>query len=111
KQQGLLESDASGMRLTEAGVKLLDDMEPMINELFGLSELAEQLRARYNLKQVIVVPGDSDQSAYTKKELGRAGAAAMRKYAVKDEVIAVAGGSTMAEIANVLTPSVQMKGN
>ncbi|RAV09066.1 sugar-binding transcriptional regulator [Paenibacillus contaminans] len=111
KEQGLLEADSAGMRVTASGMKLLEQMEPMIKELFGLTDLEERIRGIFGLDQVIVVPGDSDVSPYTKKELGRAGAAVLRKQAVKDGVIAVTGGSTMAEVANHLTPSTQLKGN
>jgi central glycolytic genes regulator len=111
KEQGLLVTESSGMKLSEAGRKLLEDMEPIVRELLGLSDLEEKLRERFSLRQVIIVPGDCDQSELAKKELGRAGATALRKYAAKDDVVAVAGGSTLAEVANHLTPSVQMKGN
>ena len=111
KEQGLLEMESSGMRVTEAGQQLLEALEPMVKEWFNLSDLEERIRERFKLDQVIIVPGDSDTSLFTKKELGRAGAAMLRKYAAKDEVIAVTGGSTMAEIANTLTTSAQLKGN
>jgi central glycolytic genes regulator len=111
KEQGLLEMESSGMRVTEAGQELLEALEPMVKEWFNLSDLEERIRERFKLDQVIIVPGDSDTSLFTKKELGRAGAAMLRKYAAKDEVIAVTGGSTMAEIANTLTTSAQLKGN
>lgn len=111
KEQGLLVTEASGMKLSEAGRQLLEDMEPIVRELLGLSELEETLRERFALRQVVIVPGDSDHSELTKKELGRAGARALRKYASKDDVIAVAGGSTLAAVADHLTPSAPMKGN
>lgn len=111
KEQGLLVTESSGMKLSEAGQKLLTDMEPIVRELLGLSDLEEALRERFSLRQVIIVPGDSDRSELAKKELGRAGATALRKYASKDDVVAVAGGSTLAEVANHLTPSAQMKGS
>lgn len=111
KSQGLLEIESYGMRISPAGVELLEAMEPMVKELFGLSELEEKIRRRFHIEQVVVVPGDSDHSPYAKVELGRAAAAAMRKMAVKEGVIAVAGGSTMAEVANHLTPTPQLKGS
>jgi central glycolytic genes regulator len=111
KTQGLLEVDALGMRVSEAGRQLVESFQPLLQDAFGLAELEERIRSHYGLKQVIVVPGDSDSSPYAKKELGRAGAAALRKIAFRDEaVIAVAGGSTMAEVANHLTSAVPMKG-
>lgn len=111
KGQGLLATEASGMFISEAGRQLLTDMEPMVKDLFGLTELEDQIKQHYGLKQVVIVPGDADQSSHTKKELGRVGAAALKKYASKEDVIAVAGGSTMAEVANYLTATAQMKGN
>jgi central glycolytic genes regulator len=111
KEQELLEVDSVGMRISDRGRQLLDEMQPLIKELFGLSELEERILGRFQLKQVIVVPGDSDLSAHTKKELGRAGAAALRKAVSPNDVIAVTGGSTMAEVAGRLTASPQFKGN
>ncbi|GAA3403310.1 sugar-binding transcriptional regulator [Paenibacillus hodogayensis] len=111
KEQGLLITESSGMKLSDSGRKLLEDMEPIVKELLGLSYLEDTLRERFGLRQVIIVPGDSDQSELAKKELGRVGAAELRKYASKDDVVAVAGGSTLAEVANFLTPSAHMKGN
>lgn len=111
KSQGLLEVESYGMRVSDAGQKLLEAMEPMVKDLFGMSELEDKLRRRFRIEQVVVVPGDSDTSPYTKIELGRAGAAAVRKMAVKEGVIAVTGGSTMAEVANHLAPSPQLKGS
>ncbi len=111
KAQGLLDVGSAGMRITDSGKALLEEMEPMMKQIFGLTELEAQLRDRFKLKHVIVVPGDSDTSPYAKKELGRAGAAALVKYAAKDDIIAVNGGSTMAEVAESLTASAHLKGN
>jgi len=110
KEQGLLETEAAGMRLSEAGRQLLADMEPIVKELLGLSDLEETLRKQFGLKHAVVVPGDSDQSELAKKELGRAGASVLRKHASTGDVVAVAGGSTIAEVAQFLTPSPHMKG-
>lgn len=109
KAQGLLEIESYGMRVSPAGQQLLEAMEPMVRELFGLSELEDQIRRRFGIEQVVIVPGDSDTSPFAKIELGRAGAAAVRKMASKEGVIAVTGGSTMAEVANHLNPSPALK--
>ena len=111
KEQGLLYVDSSGMSLTPAGRDLLEAMEPIVKEAFGLSEMEEKIRERYALKSVTIVPGDSDVSMLTKKELGRAGSAALRKVAAPGDIIAVTGGSTMAEIANWLNAATALKGS
>ncbi len=109
KAQGLLDVESYGMRISESGRSLLEAIEPMVRELFGLSELEDKLKARFGMEQAVVVPGDSDTSPYAKIELGRAGAAAVRKMAVREGVIAVTGGSTMAEVAAHMGPSPQLK--
>ncbi|SFM24932.1 central glycolytic genes regulator [Paenibacillus sp. 1_12] len=110
KSQGLLEIESSGIRISETGRQLLEQIEPLVKELFGLTELQEQIRLHFNLKQVVIVPGDSELSPHTKKELGLVGAAILRKHVTQDEVIAVTGGSTMAEVANHLSSSTSLKG-
>lgn len=110
REQGLLTADTAGMKLSDTGHQLLQDMAPIVRELLGLSDLEERLRQHYGLRQVMIVPGDSDESALTKMELGRAGATALRKYVSRDDIVAVAGGSTLAAVAEHMTPSAPMKG-
>ncbi|MNW31038.1 Central glycolytic protein regulator [compost metagenome] len=103
KAQGLLEIDHVGMRVSEAGYELLERLEPIAKELFGLSLLEEQIRQMYNLRKVVVVPGDSDSSPLARRELGRAGAKALLGIMGDEDVIAVTGGTTIAEVAEQLT--------
>jgi len=110
KQQGLLDTNSSGMHISIAGEELLEGLEPYIRELFDLTDLAERIRSHFGLKEVIIVPGNSDDSILAKKELGRAGAAALRKVVQPNDVIAVAGGSTMAGIADSLIASAAFRG-
>ncbi len=111
RAQGLLEMYAAGMILTESGKRLLSELEPVIQELLGLNELEERLRRHFHLRHVHIVPGDADQSEFSKRELCRAGAQALRNAVRKDDVIAVTGGSTMAGLADFLVPSTNMRGN
>ena len=111
KEQGLLHIDNAGMRISEAGRRLLEDMEPLYKETFGLSELEVRIRSFFGLKHVTIVPGDSDSSPHTKRELGRAGSAALRRAMNKDDVVAVTGGSTLAQLANQLTTQTPLRGN
>ena len=43
KELGLLESDASGMKISESGRQLLEDMQPIIKMAFGLTDLEESI--------------------------------------------------------------------
>lgn len=105
KEMGLLHVTATGMSCSEEGQRVLEQLEPMVGELFGLTELAQHLQHRLQIPEVIVVQGDSDQSEWVKQELGRVGARLLKQHAHEGDVIAVTGGSTIASVADHLTPS------
>lgn len=104
KAQGLIEIENIGMRISDAGRRLLEDLEPVVKELFGLSNLEETIRQHYGLRKVVIVPGDCEASPPVKRELGRAGAKALLSVMRGDEVVAVTGGTTLAEVADQLNP-------
>ncbi|SEU22778.1 sugar-binding transcriptional regulator [Paenibacillus sp. NFR01] len=106
KSQGLIEIESVGMRISPAGRGLLDMLEPVAKSLFGLDELEEKIRTAYGLSKVIVVPGDCESSAFTKRELGRAGARALLGVMREGDTVAVTGGTTLAEMADQLTPPI-----
>lgn len=106
KAQGLIEIENVGMRISETGNKLLEYMEPIVKEIFGLANLEEKIRKAYGLRRVMVVPGDSETSPLAKRELGRAGARALISTMRESDVVAVTGGSTLAEVAAQLAPQV-----
>lgn len=108
KSQGLIEIESVGMRVSDAGRRLLDLLEPIAKSLFGLDDLEEKIRTTYGLSKVIIVPGDCESSPFTKRELGRAGAKALLSVLRADDTIAVTGGSTLAELADQLSPSVSV---
>lgn len=106
KAQGLIEIENMGMRISDAGRKLLEGLEPIVNELFGLSNLEEKIRQHYGLRKVVIVPGDCETSPLVKRELGRAGAKALLGAMCGNnvDVVAVTGGTTLAEVADQLNP-------
>lgn len=102
KAQGLIEIETLGMRISGLGVSLLEDLEPVMNELFGLVELEEKIRQAYGLRKVVIIPGDS-KSPEVKRELGRAGARTLLSFVENGDTIAVTGGSTLAEVAEQMS--------
>lgn len=111
KAQGLIETETAGMRISEEGRKLVLQLEPLMRELLGTRHLEDAIREAYGLKQVIVVPGDSDLNSAVKQELGEAACSVLNRSIGKDDVIAVTGGSTLAAVADKLTNSTPHKGN
>ncbi|MDT8977980.1 sugar-binding domain-containing protein [Paenibacillus sp. chi10] len=111
KAQGLIDSDNTGMRITDEGRQLVRKLESVMGELLGMRQLEESIRQAFGLKQVIVVPGNSDVSPAVKQELGQAACRALSSVMDKEDVVAVTGGSTLAAMADQLTSSSPLKAN
>ena len=99
KTAGLIEFSPLGMAITDEGVALLDDLGCYVRVLSGLSELEEELADGLGLRQVIVIRGDSDVDIAVKRELGRAAAGLLGQFLGNNMIIAVSGGSMMAQVA------------
>ncbi|KKK39419.1 central glycolytic genes regulator [Mesobacillus campisalis] len=102
KAQNLLESSAQGMSLTREGEDILERLDSIMRAITGISKLEQQLKAQMGIAKVIVVPGDSDQSPWVKRELGKACASGMKNALKEDNIIAVTGGTTMSAVAEML---------
>lgn len=104
KEQNLIDIRPSGMTLTKEGSDLLLALEEMIKDVLGLTFLESTLKEKLHLQEVIVVSGDSDQSPLVKKELGRACAMCIMNHLKDHETVAVAGGTTLATVAEMMVP-------
>lgn len=102
---GLIVSEASGMELTPAGESLLEELKEIVRELYGLAHLEKELARRLDLQRVIVVPGDADQDSVVRKEIALATARFLDSVLRDGDVLAVAEGSTLAEVAQSLPPA------
>jgi central glycolytic genes regulator len=104
KDQNLIDIKPSGMSLTTEGSSLLLILEETMKDVSGLTRLEIKLKGRLNLENVIIVSGNSDQSPWVKKEMGRAAAACMKDRWIGENIVAVTGGTTMAAVADMLSP-------
>src|SRR5699024_7737252 len=102
--QNLLEVTKKGMFITSKGTLLLDKMSEFMKMIEGLSVLEKQLGEILSLENVIIVPGNSDQDDSVKLEMGKACVDFLKQVVQKDNVIAVTGGTTMAAVAEMMTP-------
>lgn len=111
KDQGFVNMATSGMTLTEEGNSLLNQLEEIMKDVFDLKKLEEQLKQRLSLSEVIVIQGDSDEDPWVKKEMGRATIPLIKRYLADQEtkIIALTGGSTVAAVAEMMTPDEEMK--
>ncbi|GAE47369.1 central glycolytic genes regulator [Mesobacillus boroniphilus JCM 21738] len=104
KDQNLISMSGQGMTLTKEGKDILESLDSVMRDIMGIDILERQLQKRMGIRKVIVVPGDSDQSPWVKSELGQATAHSMKNLLKSKNIIAVTGGSTMAAVAEMLTP-------
>lgn len=104
KECGLLDFSASGMKLTETGMDVVRELEELMLELKGIDSMAAELKARYNLSEAVIIPGNCDESAFVKKAIGEACISRIKSQLSGNTIIAVTGGSTMAEAARTMKP-------
>lgn len=104
KEQNLIIITSIGMSLTAEGRDVLEGLRSMIRELSGLNSLELQVQKLLAVEKVIIVSGNSDESPWVKSELGNACANCMKGILAGENIIAVTGGTTMAAVAEMLTP-------
>lgn len=100
KSAQLLISDSSGVYLTPECEGLLPQLGIMVHKLRGLVSLELYLAEKTGLDRVYIVPGDVDRDHETLCELGRMAGRFLNDFVQDDWVIAVTGGTTMAEVAS-----------
>jgi Transcriptional regulator, contains sigma factor-related N-terminal domain len=105
KEQEMITCAASGMQITPSGEALLGEMEGYIREIQGLSYLEQQIAELLKVKRVMIVAGDSDFDETVKKDLARVTADYLCKMLKDGSILAVSGGTTLAEVASVLSSS------
>ncbi|MFJ7745160.1 sugar-binding transcriptional regulator [Peribacillus sp. NPDC097295] len=104
KGQNLINIFSSGMMLSEEGIEVLEKLEGIMREVMGIDLMERQLQEMLQVDEVIIVSGNCEESPWVKKELGKACAIRMKREWKTKNTIAVTGGSTMAEVANSLSP-------
>ena len=104
KEQHLIDVHSSGMSLSQDGIDTLERLDAVMREISDVDTLEKQLQQKLQVKNIIVVPGNSDTSPWVKAELGKAAAQCIKKLLTGQNIIAVTGGTTMASVAEMLTP-------
>lgn len=74
----------------------------------GVTELERTLSERLNINTVCIAQGNADDDARVVGDIGRIAASRLRGMLHNGSTLAVSGGSTVARIAEALTPGVPM---
>lgn len=104
QEQGFIEVTSKGMFITEEGYLVTEQLANFMRELTGLNVLERQMKEKLQIDEVIIVPGNSDDVSWVKKEMGKACVSFLKQNISTPTTIAVTGGSTMAAVAEVMTP-------
>ncbi|GAB3057335.1 sugar-binding transcriptional regulator [Virgibacillus ainsalahensis] len=104
QKQGLLHVTTKGMYMTKEGKLILDELAVFMSEITGLNVLEKRIKEKLHVENVIIVPGNSDKDEWVKQEMGKACAAFLRTIVKPQSTIAVTGGSTVAAVADIMTP-------
>ncbi|WP_101843309.1 sugar-binding transcriptional regulator [Halobacillus sp. Marseille-P3879] len=101
---GTIEITSRGMHLTYEGQSILDQLSEFIKDVTGIKVLENRLREKLKLDYVVVVPGDSDELDWVKHEMGKACVTFLQSKLKSNNTVAITGGTTMAAVAEKMTP-------
>ena len=104
-KQVCIEVTPKGMRVTKIGKDVLQQLANFMNELSGFHELEQQIKGTLNLDHVIITPGNSDEHDWVKQELGKAAVDYLQSIIQSNQTIAVTGGTSMAAVAEMMSPT------
>lgn len=104
QNNGFIRITPKGMYITEEGILTLEQLDLFMNAISGLTILEEKLKAKLNVDNVIIVSGNSDEDNWVKYEMGKACVSFLKANSKANNVITVAGGTTMAAIAEAMVP-------
>lgn len=102
RQQGLIEVNLQGMTVTEEGIELLKELKHSMNDVIGLNSLQVKVREALGIKKVILIPGSYEKNNGLMKDIGRQAAKYFLSVLKEEDIVSIAGGSTMLEFAKCI---------
>lgn len=104
REQGLLDSQKSGMVCTSDGELVIEQLRALVYEWSGLTQLGKALEQQLGLQHVLVVPGDYNDDETVLTLLGKEAAQQFLSTITNEQVVAVTGGKSVASLAQFLQP-------
>lgn len=105
REQRLIDLNRAGMFVTPDGESMIEGFQSFWKEVGGINQLEMAAAHRLAVRQVVIVPGDADESDWVKDDLARQAAQELIRLLDDDKIVAVAGGSTMARVARHVQPT------
>ncbi len=107
--QGLVKVSKTGMSVTEEGSLVLEGLSELFGKLTGMAALEEKIKSILGAKRVMLAQGDCQESERTVKEMAHMGARALLDIVKRNSRVAIAGGSTMAELVDAIPDTATKK--
>ncbi|MGM0414141.1 MAG: sugar-binding transcriptional regulator [Bacillota bacterium] len=100
-EQGFIKVSRSGVSLTQDGKNFITELELYFTEIKDFANLEEKVEEKLNINEVLIVPCNLEHSNLI-KEIGRVAANFLRRLLRKGDIIAITGGYTMAQVAEMM---------
>jgi central glycolytic genes regulator len=99
KEQGLIDIQTSGMTVTEDGKNIISQFRSFIAELRGITSLAQEIKEALKVRDVLIVPGDTELDRETLKDIAKVAFEYIEQQIKDSNVIAVSGGYSVLAVA------------
>lgn len=100
KVLGLINVEANGMDLTKEGIEIIKEAEVLLHSIRNLSRLEIEVKEKFKLVKVIIVPGDSEEDSLVKDHLGIAAGLYLKDILKDNYKIAITGGTTIKKVVD-----------
>ncbi|HKL12899.1 MAG TPA: sugar-binding domain-containing protein, partial [Halanaerobiales bacterium] len=91
----------SGTSITENGEDFLHELDTYMKEIKDISNIENKIEKLLGINKVMIVPVEKD-SEIINKEIGRFTSRFLREMINDKDIIAVTGGSTLAQVAETM---------
>lgn len=102
REKGLISVEVSGMKLTEFGESILEDVKSIMEDVLEISTLEKKVQETLGITKVIVAPGDFNENNTLLKEVANYAAGYFLSILKDNDVISVTGGTTMRAFADAV---------
>ncbi len=100
-EQGLIKVSRAGVSLTQEGKDFITELELYFTEIKDFANLEEKVEEKLDINEVLIVPCNLEHSNLI-REIGRVAANYLRRLLRTEDVIAITGGYTMAQVAEMM---------
>jgi central glycolytic genes regulator len=104
EKNSFIEISPAGTRITRIGEEFLIELDEYIKELRDISQLEKRLKNILGLEKVKLVNG-AVPAGNIKAEIGRTAAQLLKQEIKNGDILAVTGGTTLAQVAQEMTYS------